>query len=412
MAVKWWGRRLSEMTGGVPEPSLGDPGSRLRPRRHHIQKLALVVCGVLGGYLILEAAGSTWQWCCRPGPTSFWVFEESWRTVRFDPVLGYRLETTPSRTARITKGKPEYVGVLKGNAQGFPGRDEFGPRRRSPHTKRIAVFGDSFTAGTNLQTKWPDRVADRWREAGRHVELLNLAQDAVGLGNWWSVLTRKLEREHYELDGIVFAIYEEDLQRRFGFADHSDKTHQWGAAPGWDPRTFPATLDEARRAMTRAGGHLLTTADFDDALRGTWRPPVDRRFRLVVAGWLSIGPDRLGRWLRTVTSPTFDEGQAAFIAHFRRFIRERNLPAHVFTVPSRARLLGTRDPAPDIKEARLFAREIGAEFVDGVEAFERLSPEEVRGHWLPYDGHWNQLGSDRFAQFVGQRLHNWPPARP
>jgi len=78
--------------------------------------------------------------------TSVFIFEESGKPLRFDPVRGYRLSTVPSRFARKTNGVIEFVGELRGNNQGFADRDDFSPERDATGIKRLAVFGDSFTA--------------------------------------------------------------------------------------------------------------------------------------------------------------------------------------------------------------------------------------------------------------------------
>ena len=78
------------------------------------------------------------------------------------------------------------------------------------------------------------------------------------------------------------------------------------------------------------------------------------------------------------------------------------LPALVVRVPNQIELASWSG------EARRFANAIGAEFVDGGRAFEDLAEDEFDAHWLPYDGHWNQRGSDRFAAFILEVLVRWP----
>ena len=48
-------------------------------------------------------------------PATTWYFEDTGRTVHFDPVRGYRLTTVPSRITRITMGYVEYVGEFRGS---------------------------------------------------------------------------------------------------------------------------------------------------------------------------------------------------------------------------------------------------------------------------------------------------------
>jgi hypothetical protein len=130
-------------------------------------------------YVVLEVIASTVAWVSW-WDTSLWLFEDSGRTLRFDPIHGYRLTGTPSRFLRKTNGLLEYVGTVRGNSEGFADRDDFGPKRSRAGVPRIAVFGDSFTAGQNLGQNWPDRAEDVARERGRPVELLNFAVSGGG----------------------------------------------------------------------------------------------------------------------------------------------------------------------------------------------------------------------------------------
>ena len=77
---------------------------------------------------------------------------------------------------------------------------------------------------------------------GRKVELLNFAVAGGGLANWWSILTRLIAAQSYQLDGVIFCVYPGDLRRTFTLWEHRDSAHPWfGRTPGWDPATFPAT---------------------------------------------------------------------------------------------------------------------------------------------------------------------------
>jgi hypothetical protein len=63
------------------------------------------------------------------------------------------------------------------------------------------------------------------------------------------------------------------------------------------------------------------------------------------------------------------------------------------------------------QEAEVFAKAIGARFLDGGQIFAGLKPAEIRALFLPYDGHWNQAGSNRFADFMLRNLDRPPASR-
>ena len=368
---------------------------------------------LLAFYLTLETIASAAAWLSWRD-TSFWLFEDSGRTWQFDPVRGYRLTATPSRFLRATDGRFEYVGVARGNAQGFADRDDFTPKRGRPGVRRVAVFGDSFTAEEHLGQNWPDRAEDLARGRGEPVELLNFAVSGAGLANWWSVLTKLVAAEDYELDGVVFAVFGGDLRRKFTVWDHRGGDHPlFGRAPAWDPSTYPTTLDEARPFLKPHPGHILAPEAFERALQGRWPRVVPHRLR----------PFRLTR-ARRAFRPQTDEGQPEgdddpdpardrLVADIARFLADRRIPALVVHIPDRSSLLDpAHAPSWPRREAEDFARAIGASFLDGGAAFAGLRPSEIRAQFLPHDGHWGQAGSDRFAAFLLDHLDRLQPHWP
>jgi len=343
--------------------------------------------------------------------SSFWVFEDSGKTVRFDPVAGVRYTTTPSRSARITNGQVEYVATFRGNAQGFPDRDDFRPRRAEAEGIRLAVLGDSFTAGEYLPVNWPDRVEILARADGYPLELLNLSVSGGGLANWWSIVTRLLEVEGYELDALVFAVFEGDLHRSFSFSDHRGyRRHVFARSPSWDPGEWPKTLDEAQPLLEELEGFIVDSQTFEKAIHNRWNPYLPRPWRPYAMLELRKlteheAEDAARADVRgTLAVPSFQEGQQRLIGDIKRFLIERGLPVLVVTVPSREALLTQASVPADAVE---FARLLGGTMVDGATAFVGLDEAGIRGHWLPYDGHWAEAGSDRFAAWLYRYLIDW-----
>ncbi|MGH9465709.1 MAG: hypothetical protein ACRD0X_08670, partial [Thermoanaerobaculia bacterium] len=377
----------------------GVGAERPRWRTGRWRNLALAALSLVASYALVELLGTSlsavgvlprWQ-----DASSFWIYERSDRTVHFDPILGYRLTPIPSRIARITRGEVEYLGVKRGNAQGFPDPNDFAPRRPPGTARRLAVFGDSFTAAQYIERSWPDAVEERL--TGRRVELLNLAIGGGGLANWWSILTRFLGPQRYELDGVVFAVYPGDLRRGFSVSEHRGYArHMFGRVPSWDPATWPRTLAEARPYLEgKEDSYILSSELFERARLGEWRPPEPGVQPFVATGarrWLAEARASLRR--RRMSE---DPARLRLREECADFLARRGLPALVVHVPSREGLLAGA-PLPD--ETAAFARALGATLVDGSEAFRGLSGDEIRAAWLPYDGHWAQAGSDRFAEFM------------
>lgn len=391
----------------------GSIPSQKRPSLSLRKKLVFAAIPVILIYLVGEGiatgiARATWK------DTTIWLDEDSGRTIQFDPILGYRLTGTTSRSLRATDGRLEYVGVHRGNCQGFPDRDDFGPKRTRAGVPRIAVFGDSFTDGQFLGQNWPDRAEDLARGAGASVEFLNLAQAGHGLANWWSILTKLIVAEEYEIDGVIFVVYASDLSRKYTVSDCREGNHPlFGRSPGWAPETFPDTLDKARPFLkVQEHVYIVGPEEFERAIQGHWPPSVPRPFRLfimnricrrIALNWPWRGPD---------TPPKPDHfGRDRLIADIRRVLAERRLPALVVHLPDRAELVDKgRSPEAMRRESQDFARAIGARFLDGGRIFEGLTRAEIWALFMPHDGHWNQAGSNRFAQFLLRNLDGLVPS--
>jgi len=381
--------------------------AKLKARRHLSFRMYAIAFGLLIGYLFAEFAANVHYGFSWAG-TSFLFFDESAKTVHFDPIRGYILTRQPSRWARITNGKVEWVAWLRGNSQGFPSRTDFSPARTDRDTRRIAVFGDSFSAGDFLDTNWPDRAQALAEASGEKLQLLNFSLDAVGLANWWSVVTRLVASQNYELDGIVFVVFESDLERKFSVADLS---HDWRRCRSWDPQTYPTTLEQTKAcAVAMSNTYIISDNEFEQALNNKWPPSVVRPFRSALVRQVH---EYLDDWWNSRRVPYqkfsgFDPHQAHLIEDIRLFIARRTLPALVVYLPNRERLVkSTWENDPYRAETQAFAKAIGARFVDGSGAFANMQPGDVRKCFFPYDGHWNQTGSDRFAQFMLHLIPQW-----
>lgn len=344
-------------------------------------------------------------------PVSIWLHVRSdpRGQLRYDPVRGSWLSSRPARMAVVTTdGEVEYRSTYRGNRQGFPDRNDFEAQRRDRGVLRLAVFGDSFSAAQYLAVNWPDRAEDLARKAGHPIELLNFSLDGGGLGNWASVLIRFIQPEGYELDGVIFAVWGEDLKRRFGWWDDASRSPGAEAEPVlfgrplmWGLGAIPPDREAALESPYELSARRLAVseAQLEAALDGRWRPPVPRLATPYLWHRASAGLARLRHPPgATPRRGTFHAGQLFLIRKIRRALAEMELPAQVVRIPNR------REDRSWEGEAEAFARLLGATYVDGAEAFAGLGWRGRRALWSRVDGHWSQEGSDRFAAFMAERL--------
>lgn len=390
--------------------------ARMKARQRKSFRICAIAFGFLFGYLLAEFVVTAYYGFSWAG-SSMWLFDESGKTVHFDPIRGYILSEQPSRWGRVNNGVVEWTGWLKGNSQGFPSRTDFGPARPDSSTRRIAVFGDSFSAGDYLDMNWPDRTQALAEAGGKKLQLLNFSLDGVGLANWWSILTRLVAPQNYELDGIVFLVFDNDLDRHFWVAEHRGyRSGMWRACENWDPKTYPTTLGQTSSCPVAAeNAYIISHSEYEQALKGKWPPSVPRSELRPVLG--SRIYKYLDRWSDSVQaalwkSPGFDPQQARLVEDIRRIVAARNLPVLVVFLPTREELMkSTWRNEPHRAETQAFAKQIGARFVDGSEAFASMQPADVRKCFFAHDGHWNQTGSDRFAKFMLQLIPQTFPDR-
>ncbi len=399
------------MNTSTPTSDEGQP-----TRRRNLKRAILIG---LGMFLVCEVVATLLyqQSVVYPGAVWYWEHTGNGPTMEFDSIRGYRLTGNPCRMVCMgTNGELEAVATVRGNNEGFPDRDDFTPGRGDRQRKRLAVFGDSFTAGLYLERSWPDAVEDLARRTDRPLELMNFSVFAGGLVNWWSVLTGVIEAKDYELDGIVFAVFRGDLRRGFTVADDRSYFNAPGGyacmAVGRIPiesLRMPGTLQEARPFFAPVfDAPIVKTAVLDRILKE--RPRTQRSLQPVLSRLCWHGINRLFGTTDLaipdeVTDPTkFPSHIRRRLEDIRNYLKSHQLRALVIDVPSRDRLLDRLSPSG---ESRAFAEFIGADFVDGGEAFAGLSAAEIRDHWLRYDGHWAQPGSDRFARHFTGVISDW-----
>jgi len=392
----------------MPTEEVVEPPSETTARRGKIgtkRKLVFSLLVAILCYVVVESALTYLYLQGRLDPELIWVIERQGETrhMEAEGIRGYRISAKPARMLCITTdGRIESAGELRGNNQGFPDRDDFQAARTDANMKRLAVFGDSFTAGPYLELNWPDQVEKITRRRGQPLEMLNFSVFGGGLANWWSILTRMIERDDYQLDGVIFVVFVDDLQRTFYVCDDAryeqfpevEPKLACGFSDSFDPTTFEDVNVKFMR-HTR----IVSPEIIDQALEGHWRPDFSRpfelfivkRFRRLIGG---ANSDRESNTPATTGKPadsSFTPDQQQLISDIANYLKQRELPAWVYHFPA----------GSSVAQAREFAERLGATYVDASLAFQGLSAEEQDACWM-IDGHWNQTGSDRFAEWFIQ----------
>ena len=238
-----------------------------------------------------------------------------------------------------------------------------------------------------------------------------MAVSGGGLTNWWSILTKLVgNAEGYEVDGVIFAVFAEE----FCDASSPPGTTPSGTIPSsvapidWEPESYPATLAEAPPVPPASPEcHPLVSRCSERSLQGHWPRAIPRPFLAAPAhprsgGLSAIDGGEANQPEETASDPARDR----LISEIGRTLATRRAagPGDPDSRPA-GQACSTPDGARwQKRESEAFARSIGARFLDGGRIFEGRSTAETQGLFLPHDGHWNQAGSDQFAEFVTRNL--------
>ncbi|MCB0367270.1 MAG: hypothetical protein H6624_01540 [Bdellovibrionaceae bacterium] len=374
------------------------------------KNLFLAVFSVLFAYGVAEALAT---FCYVKGwiePYSIWFLEKHGpgiSHVSFDPVIGYRLSSRPTRMgAYTTVGGVQTWASSRGNNLGFPDFEDFNLKRSHENQIRVAVFGDSFSASQYLSKPWPEQAEELLERRGLPIEIMNFSIDGGGLGNWWSTIVGLIEKEKMEIDAFVFAVWSTDLNRSFMLWDDEAYLElNWPQAEvgaqymqDWDTNKFPKSRDELILGPLKRF-FLLSSNEVDLLLAGKLSLPTDRNWDpfLWKLFWHQVTPvaqadnDSIPPPLGGFSDP----GKLKLIQEIRTFAEGRRIK--IFVVNN----------ADNYFDGVGFANLLDAEMIDGSQVYNRLRSFSQGNYFIPLDGHFMQKGADQFADFMAEKIEHW-----
>jgi len=124
--------------------------------------------------------------------------------MEYHPVIGFRF--IPNLKARILHESGGYL--IKTNKQGFRCRHDF-KKKKNPGTKRILLFGDSYTAGDGVSNG--KRFGDFIENLIPSVEVYNFGLPATGPDQHY--LIYKECSKDIENDLMIIAVFVENVRR-------------------------------------------------------------------------------------------------------------------------------------------------------------------------------------------------------
>jgi hypothetical protein len=329
----------------------------------------------------------------------------------FDPIAGYRIGPTPRRYAVIdANGELECSGILKGNNLGFPDSMDFDAKRPPSGVRRVAVMGDSMTAAQFLPRNWPETAEAILAKDGPPIEVMNFAVDGGGIVNWWGIITKRIDVNDFEIDGIVFAVCCDDLYRglfvRHDYVESGEHSIAAGRVQGMKPPFLPRALSDAERWFLPFETPLISPQAMDRIMGGE-RYHANDPMKYLVVTRLALMVYLINQFReqgKVDGEIPFDADLQRLISDIAEVLQRRKIPALVVSVPN-------LDPGPPTTihqhlpyDVQKFAELLGTTAVAGSGAFADLSSEQQRACYLRSDPHLSSMGSDRFAAFLAPKI--------
>lgn len=339
---------------------------------------------------------------------TIWFHEatDSVNNVRFDPNIGYRISSVPARFgAVLSNGHLESIGILKGNNYGFPDKRDFNIKKQNPKIKRIAVLGDSFTASQFTHKSWVERMEEKWNSCSADsILLMNFSVDGGGLANWCSIVKNIILKQGFELDGIIFAVMGNDLDRKFMWAE------DWVMADGslkyainydnsWNPENYPTQKDQLSPYFLETY-YILSTNEVNAIEEGNWvlEKPLKPYLSLMIIDILRETyykfrfPKKRAVDEGTEMSSQYDK--LLLIQDLAKNCRQINVPILTLSFMT------------EHKKTASFAKLINSSYTDD-KAFQKWLLTEPDSIVIEGDGHWNQKGVDGFSEIMFPYLKTW-----
>jgi len=328
-----------------------------------------------------------------------------------DPVRGYRWTAKEIRYFKTADGETVFDNYFTTNEQGWVMNQDYQQQKPKAVTKRWMLFGDSFSTGIMLDTNLPNRIQENMdRDTLFHSEMYSFAVDGGGIVNWYQTFFKEII-PNYEFDGVVIAVFEDNLYRdlmvqqikpgnsflgRTDSLDWSVEVPDFGHFASFDRRRLTYDDETINRLINNP-----PKAFFNWPLK-TWL------YRLIKPSRTPINQQRTGaknidqlkRKLGVVKFNMLDDILTWCIQNEKQVI--------LTSVPSRALLSNKAAGSKNWhqQEMELISENWGANYFDGYNLFEGDGPELVDKYWFKSDGHWNQMGSDLYANSLVKFIKN------
>jgi hypothetical protein len=327
----------------------------------------------------------------------------------YHPGIGFRF--VPTLKARVPHEGGGYL--VRTNETGFRCDRRF-ERAKPPGTRRILLFGDSFTAGEGVSNG--QRYSDFCEKAIPDLEIFNFGLPATGPDQHY--LIYKEYAQTIEHDLLVIAVFVENI-RRVGsrYRYFHDETGQpvLYAKPYYSVEDGELKLHGVPTPRKPVQPGELSVADRAFVLRHSRFPRLkamferlrrDPRFeRAVVKSGLK---ERALRLLQYQPIPEYDDpSHPAWLVMngiLRKWIGESPRPTVIMPIPLHHYVAGLASAANYQERLRTAAQTAGGIFFDPLPELLAYPLEQRKALYFPQDGHLNRAGHEALGRILSAFL--------
>lgn len=333
--------------------------------------------------------------------------------TEFDPIRGYRWLGSDIRNFKTHQNEVVYDNHFYPNNQGWIMEQEYTYKKKDSTKTRWMMLGDSFVAGIMLETNLPNRAQQILNDSlgEGEVELYSFGVDGGGIMNWYNVFFKEII-PNYEFDGLIIAPYADNLYRDFmvmllkenGFMGRIDVV-DWSEGDSIHREDFKAL---------KPYDNIYTDVEIDQLLLNHSKEfdwPFKKNLLRLMKSLKSPSKssevielnsmEELNRKMGSKKSKQLDE--------IITWCKLQNKELVLASIPSifelKNELQGKQNHHR--KEMGIIAVEYQIDYFDGYSVYKELNEEELNTHWLKFDAHWNQKGSDRYAESFAKYLMNY-----
>ncbi len=318
----------------------------MAPRRLWLARLAALAVSLTLAAVVGEVAIRVLV-----GPPIVWRYPQE-HYLR-DPELGHRL--APLQQAHT------HAEEFRTNSQGIRAREL--PAGRAPGQRRILALGDSQTTGDGLplEQTWPGQLETRLDADAPAIDWQVLNAGLSGSAPWQHAILLRRLADHYELDGVLLALYVNDVTPRPERVDAYVVTNTLSRRIGYALKRS-ALFTAAWMARHSVRQRIAPDPEFDRERRVLTGEPDPR----IERGWKDVETS---------------------LTEIRDECRARGLQLGLLVLPRRDQVSGEVPGRAYNERALALARRLDIDAVDLLEPLERAYADEGQRLFITWDGH-------------------------